>query len=62
MFDNYNDILTFDELCTILGVSCNSALTLLKAQKIKAFKIGRIWKIPKKSVEEYILLNIKDNI
>ncbi|MCD7996968.1 MAG: helix-turn-helix domain-containing protein [Clostridiales bacterium] len=60
MLDNYNDILNFDELCTILGISCNPALTLLKTQKIKAFKIGRIWKIPKISVEDYILENIKN--
>lgn len=49
-----NDLITIDELCEILLVGRNTAYRLLNENKIKAFKIGRTWKIPEKSVYEYI--------
>ncbi|MGL5436927.1 MAG: helix-turn-helix domain-containing protein [Lachnospiraceae bacterium] len=44
-----------DELCEILYIGRNAAYELLKNNKIKAFRVERVWKIPKKSVEEYII-------
>ncbi|MBQ8349277.1 MAG: helix-turn-helix domain-containing protein [Ruminococcus sp.] len=35
--------------------------TLLNNGEINAFKIGKVWKIPKKSVEEYIDRKVKRN-
>ena len=43
-----------DGLCEILGIGKNTAYQLLNDQEIDAFKVGTVWKIPKKSVEEYI--------
>ncbi|EEQ59209.1 DNA binding domain, excisionase family [Clostridiales bacterium 1_7_47FAA] len=55
MFNDYDDLLTIEELCSILLIGKNAAYTLLKTKQIKAFRIGRGWRVPKKSVELYIL-------
>lgn len=55
MFNEYEELITLEELQTILSIGKNTAYDLLRTQKIKAFRIGRVWKIPKKSVEEYII-------
>lgn len=55
MFEEYDELITIDELCNILCIGRNTAYRLLKSNTLQVFKIGRIWKIPKKSVEEYIL-------
>lgn len=56
MFQNsYEDMVTIDELCEMLAIGRNTAYSLLKSGKIKAFKIGRIWKIPREAVSEYVL-------
>lgn len=56
MFQNsYEDMVTIDELCEMLAIGRNTAYSLLKSGEIKAFKIGRIWKIPREAVSEYVL-------
>lgn len=52
--ETYSDMISIDELCEILMVGKNTAYSLLKTGQIHAFKIGRIWKIPRDSVSEYI--------
>ena len=47
-------IMEIDELCEMLGIGKNTAYQLLNDQEIDAFKVGTVWKIPKKSVEEFI--------
>ena len=55
MFENtYNDMISLDDLCEMLTIGKNTAYELLRTNQIKAFKIGRIWKIPRESVSEYI--------
>ena len=49
-----SDLITVDELCELLSIGRNSAYSLLNSGDIKAFRIGRIWKISKESVFEYI--------
>ena len=49
-----DDILTIDELCDILHIGKNAAYVLLNTGAVKAFRIGRIWKIPRMAVSEYI--------
>ncbi len=55
MFESYDDLITIEMLCEMLSVGKNVAYDLLNQNKIKAFRIGRVWRIPKKAVEEYIL-------
>lgn len=52
--------LTIRELCSTLSIGRNTAYTLIKTKKIKAFKIGKNWKIPTSSLEEYIKQSISD--
>ena len=57
MFNEYEDMITIEDVCSMLNIGKNNAYRLLKEGKIHAFKIGRIWKITKESVEQYIRLN-----
>lgn len=50
-----DEILRIDEMCEILNIGKNTAYKLLNTKEIKAFQIGRMWKIPKSSIQEYIL-------
>ena len=59
MFENYSDLVSIEELCEMLFIGKNVAYELLQRKKIKAFRIGRLWKIPKRSVEESILSESK---
>jgi excisionase family DNA binding protein len=54
MFENYHDIIGVDDLCEILDVSRNTAYNLLRNGNIHSFRIGRVWKIPLKSVKKFI--------
>ena len=55
MFKNYNDdsLITLDDLCEQLYISPTTAYRLLQSGEITAFKLGT-WKIPARSVREYI--------
>jgi len=55
MFNDYQDIITVDQLCEMLCIGKNSAYTLLALGQIKAFRHNRTWKIPKLAVTEYVL-------
>lgn len=55
MLNQYEDIITIEELCEILMIGKNCAYRLLMENKIKAFRIGKKWKIPKSSVEDFII-------
>ena len=49
------EIITIDELCSMLKIGKGRAYNLLKAKKIPAFRLGDVWKIPKQGVELFIL-------
>ena len=55
MFDEYDDLLNVDDLCSLLSIGKNTAYTLLKEKKIKAFQTGKSWKIPKLAVINYVM-------
>ena len=55
MFDTKVDLITIDELCAMLMIGRGRAYELLNEKQIPAFKIGDVWKIPKRGVEVYIL-------
>lgn len=54
MFNNEYDILTPEEVMDYLNIGRNSLYTLLNSGEIKAFRVGRNWKIPRKSLDKYI--------
>ncbi|MGN0606225.1 MAG: helix-turn-helix domain-containing protein [Oscillospiraceae bacterium] len=57
----YNEIMTFEEVMTFLSIGKNTLYNLLKSGEINAFKIGKVWKIPRKSLEEYIESKVRKN-
>jgi excisionase family DNA binding protein len=58
MFNDYGDIITIEEMCELLRIGKNTAYSLLTSGKVKAFREGRKWKIPRIALESYVLANI----
>lgn len=54
MFHEFGDILTVDDLMEMLQIGRNSAYHLLNTGQIKSVRIGRIHRIPRENVIEYI--------
>lgn len=54
MLKNYDDVLTVDQMMEILYIGRNTAYKLLKSGSIKAFRIGRSWRISRNSLEKFI--------
>ena len=50
------EIITVEELMELLQIGKSTAYQLLDSGEIKAFRIGRKWKIPKSAGYEYIRL------
>jgi len=55
MFNEYEDLVSVENLCSMLFIGKNGAYKLLSSGQLKAFRYNRIWKIPKQSVIEYIM-------
>ncbi len=55
MFDEYGAILTVEEVMEILMIGKNGVYDLLNSGEINSFRIGRMHKVPKVALEEYIL-------
>ena len=55
MFEEYPDILTVEETAEALRVGYNALYELLNEGKVKAYKNGRVWRIPKETIKAYIL-------
>jgi len=54
MFTEYEDLLTVDEACEALRLGHNMIYALLKRGELKGYRCGRIWRIPKAALEEYV--------
>ena len=67
IFRKYPDVVDVQQLCEMLGgskpVCQKTAYRLLNAGKIKAFRLGRVYRIPKISVIEYLTqgMSLDDN-
>ena len=59
MFEDYPDILNVDEVREILRCGRNNLYALLTSDneknKLRAYRNGRVWKIPKEAVKQFIL-------
>ena len=51
---DYGEILTVENLMDYLNIGRTTAYKLVQSGKIKTVRIGRIYRISKKSVEEYV--------
>jgi len=59
MFEEYSDILTVEETCEALKLGYNSVYQLLNSGALKGYRYGRVWRVPKLAIKEFILENTK---
>ena len=55
MFEDYADVLTTEEACEAIRIGYHALYELLNTGRLKGFRNGRIWRIPKPALQEYIL-------
>ncbi len=55
MFEEYPDVLSAEEAAEALRIRENAIYRLLNEGRLKAFKNGRTWKIPKEALRSYVL-------
>ena len=55
MFEDYPDILSPEEAAEALRIGENAIYELLNEGKLKAYKNGRTWRVPKEAVKEYAI-------
>lgn len=54
LFPSYPDIVSINELSQMLCISTKTAYRLLQEKQIGYFRIGKSYKIPKRSILQYI--------
>lgn len=54
MFESYPDVISVSELCEMLDISKKLAYRLLDSQEIRSVRVGRIFRIPKAAVIDYL--------
>ena len=59
MLESYDDILSVETVCEMLGIGRNNLYKLLGSSQLKAFRNGRVWRIPKQAVTEFVLQESK---
>ena len=62
MFESYDDVLTPEETAEALRIGMNAVYDNLRNGKLKAFRNGRSWRIPKTSLTEYIVNESKNRM
>lgn len=54
IFKDYPDIVDVEQMSEMLGISTKTAYKLLRENKIRHFKIGRTYKVPKQNIVLFI--------
>ena len=54
MFENYDDILNVEEACEALKIGYNAMYELLNTGKLRGYRNGCVWRIPKAALVEFI--------
>ena len=54
MLNNTKDILTLKDLQELLHIGKNTALRLVQSGEIKAFRVGKQWRIARENVIRYL--------
>lgn len=49
-----NEIMKFEEVMEYLNIGKSTLYNLLRNGGIRSFKIGKVWKISRSAVEEYV--------
>lgn len=57
MFEKYEDIVSVEDLVSMLQIGKSTAYKLLQDGTIPSLRIGKVYKVPKRAVEQYVLQN-----
>ncbi len=57
-----SSVIRVEDLTHILSISRNTAYDLVRSGKIRSVKIGRIYRIPRSAVEDYLNASVEDGI
>lgn len=52
--DYKSDVLTVDEAAVIMKLHVRTVYKLLLSDELKGKKVGRVWRIPRSAIEEYL--------
>lgn len=55
LFEQFEDVLTTDDVCIALRIGKNALYELLQSGQLKGFRNGRVWRIPKESLITFVL-------
>lgn len=54
MLNDLYEVLSVEETMDYLLIGKNKLYSLLQSGKLKGFRVGRKWRIPRKSIQDYI--------
>lgn len=55
MYEYYEkELLTVDEVAEVLYLGKNTVYDLLRSGELKGIRFGRVWRVPKESINEMI--------
>lgn len=55
MFEQYDDILTVEEIAEILKIGKTQVYKIVRSGNLKGYKEGKDWKIPKQALKQYVM-------
>ncbi len=55
MFEQYDDILTIEEVAELLRIGMTQAYRIVHSGNLKGYKEGKDWKIPKQAFINYVI-------
>ena len=61
MLETYDDLLTTEEACEAMKIGKNALYELLTSGELKGYRNGRVWRIAKDAIVEYIRTQAKLN-
>lgn len=59
IMQDYSDLLTTQEACEALRIGYNTLYHLLHSGQLKGYRCGRVWRIPKVAIVDFILDSAK---
>lgn len=54
MLESFDDVMTVEETAEALRIGKNALYALLENKQLRGYRNGRVWRIPKEAVIEYI--------
>ena len=54
LFQQYDDVMTVDEVAEALKIGKNALYGLLNSGRLRGYRNGRSWRVPRESLAAYI--------